>query len=63
MAVIGAGTMGLCVMRHLASDLGAFEPTCFERQDKIGGLWNYSDVTGTDKYGFPVPYALYNNMM
>ncbi|MBD42460.1 MAG: potassium transporter, partial [Pelagibacteraceae bacterium] len=35
------------------------EIVCFEQQDKLGGLWNYSWRTGSNQYGEPVPNSMY----
>jgi len=62
-AVIGCGPSGI-------SALAAFndvetkgqtipEIVCFEKQDTIGGLWNYSWHTGTDKYGEQCHNSMY----
>jgi trimethylamine monooxygenase len=32
---------------------------CFERQDDLGGLWNYTWRTGTDEFGEPVHTSMY----
>ncbi|XP_060064312.1 flavin-containing monooxygenase 5-like [Ylistrum balloti] len=41
-AVIGAGASGITAIK-CALDEG-LEPTCFERTDDIGGLWNYTEA-------------------
>ena len=41
-AVIGAGTAGLCSIKTCLEY--GFEPTAFEQHDNIGGLWYYSDT-------------------
>lgn len=62
-AVIGAGPSGLAQLRAFQSarDKGADIPeiVCFERQDDLGGLWNYTWRTGTDEYGEPVHCSMY----
>lgn len=40
-AVIGSGVSGLCAIKSCL-DAG-LQPTCFEQQSWIGGLWKYSD--------------------
>ena len=51
MCVIGCGPSGLSFLHHAAlleaenPDL-APEVTCFEKQDCVGGLWNYTWRTG-----------------
>lgn len=42
-AVIGAGPSGLPAARHLR-DAG-LDVTIFERQSKVGGLWNWKEET------------------
>ena len=62
-AIIGSGPCGLSILRAFqqAEEKGSKIPdiVCFEKQDKIGGLWNYSWRTGSDQYGDPVPNSMY----
>jgi trimethylamine monooxygenase len=62
-AVIGAGPCGLAQLRAFqsAKEKGADIPevVCFEKQDDIGGLWNYTWRTGLDEYGEPVHCSMY----
>jgi len=54
-AIIGCGPSGIAalVAFNHAEEKGENIPevVCFEKQDEVGGLWNYSWHTGTDKYG------------
>lgn len=55
-AVIGAGISGLVTIHH-ALDLG-LEVTAFDKQDDIGGIWQYSEDIETE-----VPHsAVYRNL-
>ena len=62
-AVIGAGPSGLAQLRAFqsAKEKGADIPevVCFEKQEDLGGLWNYSWRTGLDEYGEPVHCSMY----
>ncbi len=62
-AIIGAGPCGLSQLRAFqqAELKGEKIPeiVCFEKQDKLGGLWNYSWRTGSDQYGEQVPNSMY----
>lgn len=62
-AVIGAGPSGLAQLRAFQSarDGGADIPevVCFEKQQDLGGLWNYTWRTGSDEYGEPVHCSMY----
>ncbi|OWF54636.1 dimethylaniline monooxygenase [N-oxide-forming] 5-like [Mizuhopecten yessoensis] len=40
-AVIGAGASGITAIKCSLDE--GLEPTCFERTDDIGGLWNYTE--------------------
>ena len=40
-AIIGAGCSGLTAIKSCLDE--GLEPVCFEREDDIGGLWNYTD--------------------
>ncbi|XP_033758877.1 dimethylaniline monooxygenase [N-oxide-forming] 5-like [Pecten maximus] len=46
-AVIGAGASGLPAIKCCLDE--GLEPTCFERTDDIGGLWNYTDQVRPDQ--------------
>lgn len=41
-AIIGAGCSGLTAIKSCLDE--GIEPVCFEREDDIGGLWNYTDI-------------------
>lgn len=62
-AIIGAGPSGLAQLRAFqsAQAKGAEIPeiVCFEKQNDLGGLWNYSWRTGLDEYGEPVHCSMY----
>ena len=62
-AVIGAGPSGLAQLRAFqsAAAKGAEIPevVCYEKQEDLGGLWNYSWRTGLDEYGEPVHCSMY----
>ena len=61
--VIGAGPCGLAVLNafHSAQAKGQEVPeiVCFEKQDSVSGLWNYSWRTGVDQYGEQIPNSMY----
>ncbi|KAF1842858.1 putative dimethylaniline monooxygenase [Cucurbitaria berberidis CBS 394.84] len=40
-AVIGAGTCGVSMLKTLSED--GFKVTCYERRKQVGGLWAYTD--------------------
>lgn len=53
-AVIGAGTAGLCAAKNaLEKD---FKVVVYEQTRTLGGVWNYTDETGVDMQGIPKPY-------
>lgn len=63
-AILGAGPSGLAQLRAFealrkagATDLP--EIVCFEKQNDIGGMWNYTWRTGLDKHGEPVHGSMY----
>lgn len=62
-AIIGAGPSGLAQIRAFSSakmpDGGDFEVHCFEKQEDLGGLWNYTWRTGLDGVGEPVHSSMY----
>ncbi|XP_072037202.1 uncharacterized protein [Amphiura filiformis] len=61
-AVIGAGAAGLCAARYLSAKPDSFEPTVFEKSDRIGGTWVYTEETGKDQYGLPIHSSMYTNL-
>lgn len=63
-AILGAGPSGLAQLRafEAARKAGATdlpEIVCFEKQNDIGGMWNYTWRTGLDKNGEPVHGSMY----
>ena len=63
-AILGAGPSGLAQLRafEAARLLGATnlpEIVCYEKQNDIGGMWNYSWRTGLDRNGEPVHGSMY----
>ncbi|NXX93494.1 FMO4 monooxygenase, partial [Centropus bengalensis] len=46
-AIIGAGAGGLASIKCCLDE--GLEPTCFERSEDIGGLWRYTDSTGSGR--------------
>lgn len=59
--VIGAGAAGLIAIRHIKDD-PILDGIVFEQSDTVGGIWNYTDTTGTDKYGLPVHSTAYKGL-
>lgn len=59
-AVIGAGTSGLCAAKH-AKQLG-FDVTVYEQNEVLGGIWHYTDKIGKDEYGIGVHTAMYKGL-
>ncbi|RWS24425.1 Flavin-containing monooxygenase FMO GS-OX-like 2 [Leptotrombidium deliense] len=59
--VIGAGAAGLCAARHLAANK-RFVFEMYERTDKVGGTWNYTDNIGVDENGFPIHSSMYKHL-
>lgn len=61
--VVGCGPCGLSFLIALAKaqDKGEAIPqvTVFEKQNDVGGLWNYTWRTGVDEYGEPLPNSQY----
>lgn len=54
--VIGAGPSGLCAIKHsIASN---FEVVSFDKQNAIGGLWNYTDEIGSEVHS-----SMYKSLM
>lgn len=63
-AILGAGPSGLAQLRafeaaRLAGVKNLPEIVCYEKQNDIGGMWNYTWRTGLDKNGEPVHGSMY----
>lgn len=63
-AILGAGPSGLAQLRafetaRLAGATDLPEIVCYEKQNDIGGMWNYNWRTGLDKHGEPVHGSMY----
>ncbi|QOW18627.1 NAD(P)/FAD-dependent oxidoreductase [Lysobacter ciconiae] len=62
-AILGAGPSGLAQLRafEAAANAGAEIPeiVCYEKQNDVGGMWNYTWRTGVGAYGEPVHGSMY----
>ena len=63
-AILGAGPSGLAQLRafeaaRLAGVKDLPEIVCYEKQNDIGGMWNYTWRTGLDRNGEPVHGSMY----
>lgn len=63
-AILGAGPSGLAQLRaHEAARKAGVkdlpEIICYEKQNAIGGMWNYNWRTGLDRNGEPVHGSMY----
>jgi trimethylamine monooxygenase len=65
-AICGSGPSGLCQLHAFESmrKCGYEIPivVCFEKQNDLGGQWNYSWRTGYDEYNEPVHSSMYQNL-
>lgn len=59
-AVIGAGTSGLCAAKHCLQH--GFQVTVYEQNDTIGGIWYYTDDVGKDKFGVAIHTPMYQEL-
>lgn len=59
-AVIGAGTAGLCAAKHAIQS--GCRVTVFEQAKQVGGTWVYSDKVGVDEYGLEVHTSMYQGL-
>lgn len=60
--VIGAGGSGLAAVRHLTSEPDVFVVSVFEQASCIGGMWVFSEKTGSDEHGLAVHSSIYRNL-
>ena len=57
-AIIGAGTAGLCCARHFTGEPKSFLVHVFEKSDLVGGTWVYSHEAVLDR----VHSSVYKNL-
>lgn len=60
LCVIGAGAAGLISIKR-GLEFGC-DVTAFELSDKVGGLWNYTDQVGKDKFGVDIHTSMYQGL-
>lgn len=58
-AVIGAGVSGLASIKTCLEE--GFEPVCFERDEKVGGVWVFRDEVRTNHEESALYHALVTN--
>ena len=65
-AVIGCGPCGISVLASFkqAEEKGEIIPeiVCYEKQESVSGMWNFTWRTGVDEYGEPVHGGMYKNL-
>lgn len=59
--VIGAGASGICAAKHSIEN--GYHVDVYEQTSNIGGLWVYTDNTGSDEHGLPIHTSMYQNLM
>lgn len=59
-AVIGAGTAGLCAAKTAIQS--GCQVTVFEQAKQVGGTWVYTDKVGKDDYGLDVHTSMYQGL-
>lgn len=61
--IVGAGPSGLAQLRAFEAlekvGIEIPEIVCFEKQERWGGMWNYTWRTGVGKYGEPIHGSMY----
>ncbi len=53
-------TAGICATKHCL-DYG-YDVTTFEKTNKIGGTWVYTDYVDKDEFGMDVHTSMYQNL-
>ena len=62
-AIVGAGPAGLCSLRHFRKYPEKFTVQAFEQNSQAGGMWVYTEKTGTDeRTGLPVHSSVYSGL-
>lgn len=59
-AVIGAGTAGICAAKHSLAH--GCSVTVYEQAKQVGGTWVYTDNIGSDSYGLDVHSSMYKGL-
>lgn len=59
-AVIGAGTAGLCSAKHALA--AGMTVTVFEQADQVGGTWVYTDQVAHDEQGVAIHTSMYQGL-
>lgn len=59
-AVIGAGTAGICAAKHALA--AGYDVTVFEQARQVGGTWVYTDSIGRDEFGLEVHSSMYKGL-
>lgn len=59
-AVIGAGTAGICAAKHSLAH--GCSVTVYEQAERVGGTWVYTDNIGSDNYGLDVHSSMYKGL-
>lgn len=60
--MIGAGAAGLAALRQCTSGTYDDQVVCYEKTDKMGGIWVYREETGSDRYGLPIHTSMYKSL-
>lgn len=60
LAVIGAGTAGLCSAKHALA--AGMQVTVFEQADQVGGTWVYTDQVAKDDQGVAILTSMYQGL-
>eukprot|EP00484_Ammonia_sp_Unknown_P028460 CAMPEP_0197034460 /NCGR_PEP_ID=MMETSP1384-20130603/12573_1 /TAXON_ID=29189 /ORGANISM="Ammonia sp." /LENGTH=498 /DNA_ID=CAMNT_0042464397 /DNA_START=40 /DNA_END=1536 /DNA_ORIENTATION=- len=63
-AIIGGGPCGMSLLNAFSKEAqdSNVEVVCFEKQSKVGGLWNYDWRTGTDEHGLIIHAGQYRHL-
>lgn len=59
-AVIGAGTSGLTAAKYSIAQ--GYDVTIYEQNEQLGGIWWYTDQTGTNQYGLEIHSPMYTKL-
>lgn len=61
--IVGAGSAGLCALRHFSSLPDEFSVQCYELTSKVGGTWNYTEQVGESEFGQPIHSSMYRDLV
>lgn len=62
-AIVGAGSAGLCAARHILARPTVFaSPVVYEQTERVGGTWFYEDIVEQQNSGRHIHSSMYRDL-